>query len=96
MRTLLFNPCPDVITQLYLNTTGKVGHRPQSLATENERIIVDMAGNISSGKARSNLKALGGWDREHGMGELRFEFIEAWLAETGGDVANNANYSSTD
>lgn len=46
--------------------------------------------NLSALEARANLEALGSRDGHHGMGQLGRELVKGGLAETGGEVADDA------
>lgn len=49
----------------------------------------------SSGKARTKLKALGGGDGHHGVGESGFQLVETGLAETDGAVPDHTGDNSS-
>lgn len=63
---------------------------------DDEGVVVDGAGDLSSTETRANFETLCGWDAEHGVGELGLELVETWLSKTGGAVADDTGDIAAD
>ena len=73
-----------------LNPAGIVGGGVQApIGGGEEGIVVLTALEQGPGKARANLKALGGGQRHHRLGQIRFELVEDGHAQSGGDAADD-------
>src|SRR6478736_2965995 len=73
-----------------LDATRAVRQRPNGAALVDEDIVVLRALEQGAGEAAANLEALGGRERQHGLGEVGLEPVEHRLAEPGGHAAHAA------
>ncbi len=79
-----------------LNTTAVVGRCPQAIAFPDEGIVVDGPFHLRSLKAGTDLKAFGGGQGQHGVGQLGFQAIEDRFTQSGRDIAADAGDHATD
>jgi hypothetical protein len=83
-----------------LNTTAPIRRCSQPRLTINsdpllEHVVVLATWDLGPSETGTNLEAFGGRDGQHGVSEERLELVKAWLAETGGNVAEDTGDGAT-
>lgn len=91
-----------------LNTAGVVGAGCQALLGSgssagaglnlrgDEGVVMDRAGDFAAAEAGADFEALGRGDGEHGVPELGLKLVEAGLAKSDRDIADDAGDCTTD
>src|SRR6266404_5548492 len=79
-----------------LNPAGEIRRRADAILAFFKSIVVFGPPHPDRSKSRADFESFGCWQTQHPFGEISFQFIENWLAQTNGNVSRHAFNRSTE